>query len=288
MLTSSGQKFIHHNEFLRLKAQELTLLLKQARELVLDHNPTIGSIAEEIVRGYLNGILPNRFKATQGFAEHKGSLSPQCDIIIYDRLNYSPLYSFGNIEIIPSTAIVSIIEIKTGITAQRFCEQLRHIEKTHNFGISRCHLIIFQGPRLKSLQNWFYNANAPAVKRFSEKNISKDSMFITSDNRTYDVDDYELLPESILILDKGACMIKDLVQDSHNDYWGYTAYSIIDNENKEICGLQIFTEQILNDLESTSNPQAQFPPLLTEESDTTSTDSLKRLTISHAFPICPI
>ena len=107
------------NEFYRLKAQDFLNELSQAQQLI-SHNPSRGYVGEEILREFLNTSLPSCAKVTQGFIIQGETLSPQCDIIIYDHSNYAPMYSFGNIDLIHSESVYCVIEVKTNINKTSF------------------------------------------------------------------------------------------------------------------------------------------------------------------------
>ena len=88
-------KGIRRNEFFRLKAKELINALDQAHAFIKEHNPSRGLIAESVLRDFLRSTLPEIAKVSQGFVERNGILSHQCDIILYDRIHYAPLCSYG-------------------------------------------------------------------------------------------------------------------------------------------------------------------------------------------------
>ena len=112
MTSLKNRNMIKLNEFFRLKVTEFINRLDQAKQVIPNHNLSVGMIGEEILRVFLREMLPKRYSVTQGFVEYDGDLSRQCDIIIYDSHNYAPLVIWGNLEIIPSIAVVAIIEVE--------------------------------------------------------------------------------------------------------------------------------------------------------------------------------
>ena len=98
ILIETYMERIQLNEYYRLKAKELSLSFVQMHSLIKEHNLSRGLIGESILRCFLQKVLPDIAKVSQGFVECNGVLSHQCDIIIYDRIHYVPLYSYGEIE----------------------------------------------------------------------------------------------------------------------------------------------------------------------------------------------
>ncbi|HEU4410865.1 MAG TPA: DUF6602 domain-containing protein [Polyangiaceae bacterium] len=87
-----------------------------------NQNSALGSAAEAGVRDLLGVVLPQRLAVTSGFlrepgrslaeANPQGAVSPQTDVIIYDRTRSTPLHSAGGVEIVAAPDVVGIIEVK--------------------------------------------------------------------------------------------------------------------------------------------------------------------------------
>jgi hypothetical protein len=87
-----------------------------------NQNSALGSAAEAGVRDLLGIVLPQRLAVTSGFlrepgrslaeANLQGAVSPQTDVIIYDRSRSTPLHSAGGVEIVAAPDVVGIIEVK--------------------------------------------------------------------------------------------------------------------------------------------------------------------------------
>lgn len=152
---------IRRNEFYRLKAKELKNALDQAHAFIKDHNLSRGLIAESVLRDFLRSTLPEIAKVSQGFIEKKGILSHQCDIIIYDRIHYAPLYSYGEIEIIPSQAVYAVIEVKSNIDARRFGKVLHDFELLRRLRCSEKFLFMYNGCQISTLKDYFYSPYIP-------------------------------------------------------------------------------------------------------------------------------
>lgn len=58
----------------------------------LTHNGEKGKESEEILKNFLKKYLPKKYEVTTGFVHTDLGTSNQCDILIYDSMNYAPLY----------------------------------------------------------------------------------------------------------------------------------------------------------------------------------------------------
>lgn len=224
-------KEIRRNEFFRLKAKELINALDQAHAFIKEHNPSRGLIAESVLRDFLRSTLPEIAKVSQGFVERNGILSHQCDIILYDRIHYAPLYSYGEIEIIPSDAVYAIIEVKSNIDAKRFGKLLHDFELLYQLRASQKFLFMYNGCQISTLKNYFYGPYVPSYGREKGKPL-------------YDHDNYGALPDAIISLSPDYYLGKGHYQDDNRDMKGYMAYTTIDNTDNNIACIQKFVEQL--------------------------------------------
>lgn len=277
-----GVKTIRINRFYQLKLKELTLLLEQAKELIPNHNPSVGYVGEEVLRNFLRQTLPARFKVTQGFIAYESKISPQCDIIIYDANEASPIYSFGNIDIVPASVVKATIEVKVSITPTRFHEVLTSFEELAKMRITNNYLFVFSAPGSRSFENYIFHREAPAVKRFFQDYEGTDCC-IASSSSCYDAPEYKMLPEAIVVLDKDYCLSKNQVQDERNDYYGYVAAEVTDRADSKMACLQIFAATLLDSILPRRDDE-YYPEPLTgpEESD----DDIVRIKYSYQIPIC--
>jgi|GEM_PF-1840623 len=107
-----------------LLSQEFDLRIKQAKEFIKNHNPSLGAINEEILRKFLKDHLPKWVEVAQGFILSKdGILSTQCDIIIYNSHFYAPLYRVNDLVIVSPESVIHVIEVKTKINQRMLHEQ---------------------------------------------------------------------------------------------------------------------------------------------------------------------
>jgi hypothetical protein len=83
--------------------------------------------------GLLKDYLPERYKVDSGFIiDHKGNLSEQIDIIIYDR-HYTPFIFKGkSVVFIPAEGVYAIFEVKPKLNKKNFnyaVKKLNSVEK---------------------------------------------------------------------------------------------------------------------------------------------------------------
>lgn len=82
------------------------------------HPGEIGRLNETHLVRMLRRYLPAKFGIGTGFLASggkDGTMSPQCDIIIYDALNNAPFYSSEAWQIYPIEMVYGVIEVKTSI-----------------------------------------------------------------------------------------------------------------------------------------------------------------------------
>ena len=235
-----------HNEFFRLKAEELLNRLKQVKTIVSKHNLTIGQIAEGILRAFLKEVCPNKVQVAQGFIYKDNNISTQCDIIIYDSLNYSPLFTWDDLIVIDSNAVLVVIEVKVSIREKDFNKTINDFELLEAMGVCNKFLFIYNAPLLKTLKNYFFPS------------IDCDSP-IFSTNLKYDHDSYKKLPYAIVGLNKAYYLQKGYA-DVGRDMLGYNSFILVDEENKEISCIEEFVSAILGIIEEYNNISKSIMP----------------------------
>jgi len=250
-----------HNEYFRLKAEELLNRLKQVKTIVSKHNLTIGQIAEGILRAFLKEVCPNKVQVAQGFIYKDNNISTQCDIIIYDNLNYSPLFTWDDLIIIDSNAVLAVIEVKVSIREKDFNKTINDFELLRTMGVCNKFLFIYNAPLLKTLNNYFF----PSTDNDSP---------IFSTNFKYDHDSYEKLPDAIVGVNKAYYLQKGYA-DGGRDMLGYNSLIWVDEENKEISCLEEFVSAILSIIAEYSNIPKSIMPTEHSENNMMSADISK-------------
>ena len=215
------------NEFYRLKAQECLSKLRQAQQLI-PHNPSRGYVGEAILRDFLKNALPSCAKVTQGFIIDGDAISPQCDIIIYDHINYAPIYSFGDVDLIPIESVYCVIEVKTNINRTSFNKVLVDFKKLNDMGILNKALFIYKRCSPQTIESYFFPRQTQKIELSFSNGVEL----------LYDMDGYHALPDIVVSLISDIYYEKGQVQDENNDYYGYNYYKTTDEADKYISCLQ--------------------------------------------------
>ncbi len=218
--------------------QELLVSFKQAHSMIPNHNLSRGLITESILRQFLKTLLPSKVKVSQGFVEYNGALSNQCDIILYDHMNYAPLYCYGDIEVVPTKAVFAVIEVKTKIDARSFGNVLYAFDKLNELKVNNKYLFIYEGCKITTIEKYFYGKYVPQYNREYGMPF-------------YDYDNYYSLPNAIVSLSSSSSdyyLSKGQVQTDSHDMMGYISYSTKDNFGKQLVCLQMFICSLLENI----------------------------------------
>ncbi len=113
-------------KFAATVASELTSLSERIRTII-NHAPTVGTYRENILQNSLRKHLPERYHVATGFIL---GLDRQIDILIYDRVDYAPLFREGDLVIVPPESVRAVIEVKTKLTSQNLYSALALLSLT--------------------------------------------------------------------------------------------------------------------------------------------------------------
>jgi len=119
-LSAEGRWRERSRRFVATLASDLVIQADRIGELV-EHKPTTGAYREQLLRALLQNNLPERFHVATGFVF--GS-SRQIDILIYDRLEYAPLFREGDLVVVNPEAVRALIEVKSDLTSAALYEAL--------------------------------------------------------------------------------------------------------------------------------------------------------------------
>ncbi|WP_400263111.1 DUF6602 domain-containing protein [Sphingobacterium sp. SG20118] len=217
------------NEFYRLKTEELLNELSQVKTFIKKHNPTIGTLTEEILRKFLLTYLPKGVSVEQGFVvDNAGVLSKQIDIIIYDSQLFAPFYRINNIVIVPNNSVIAIIEVKTTVKSKTafhdIIKYFNSISKQLHSNTSK-YLFIYNSADVSRLGDYFH------------------SFKHSTEYQKFDHDTFQHLPDVIAGIDSSYLLKKDYVV-FERDKMGYTSYNYLDNTDKDISSLELFYKDI--------------------------------------------
>lgn len=202
------------NDFYRLKATELTLLLHEGRVFLNKHKPSIGFLGESILRNFLSSCLPSKYNVTSGFIVCNEQISHQCDIIIYDGSSYAPLAKFGDIEVVSSESVVAIIEVKNSIKYDSFRKTLKDFEILGQMSIQNKYVFIYSSVLPKTVESYFYNKS---------ENRDRVEVFDVDAYPKYDHGSFQYLPTAIVSVCSNYVLKQNLVVNDR-DMYGYSAY----------------------------------------------------------------
>lgn len=101
-------------------------LLNQSRRFgrLVSHRGTAGGFREELLRSMFRRTLAERYHVATGFID---GCDLQLDIIIYDRIDYAPIFREGDLVVVPMDSVRAVIEVKTNLTTTALREALIHL-----------------------------------------------------------------------------------------------------------------------------------------------------------------
>lgn len=203
--------------------QQLHSKIQQAKVYITKHNPTTGALAEAVLREFLQEHLPRGVSVEEGFIISPESwLSKQCDIIIYDSHRFAPFYRAGQLVVVPSEAVIAVIEVKISINKDGFYDVIKYFESFKAVSWKfRTYLFMFNAPGLGRIDSWFHSYPHPGQ------------------HKEFDHDTYQWLPDEIIGLASSYQLRKGYVVHDR-DGMGYLSYFFNDQEGTAISALELF------------------------------------------------
>lgn len=110
-------------------ASELDALSLRVRNLV-SHTGTVGTYRENLLQSLLRKNLPERYHVATGFIE---GCPRQLDVLIYDRLEYAPLFREQDLVVVPQESARAVIEVKTTLTKAALKESLQLLDEVADY-----------------------------------------------------------------------------------------------------------------------------------------------------------
>jgi hypothetical protein len=219
-------------------AKNLLDELNVIKDLVKKHNPTIGTVTEEILRKFLKKHLPDSINVGQGFIRNnKGETSKQCDILIYHSDFNNPFYKLDDLVVIPAESVIAIIEVKTTINSAIFHDAIDYFNQVLKVCYKPAYLFIYN------------SADIPAIASYFNTYEHKDG------RSQFDHDTFQLLPVEITGINSSYHLKQDYVVGDR-DEMGYSSFVFINEAGTEINALQHFYmsiyDRVANQNESNS------------------------------------
>jgi hypothetical protein len=110
------------NRYFQIEEQKL-LLEAEKIALFTNHNPTIGSYREAVLRRYIRQFVPGGLKIGSGFVSRNENAidltegqSRQIDVLIYNDSNYQPILEAEDFVVIRPESLMGVIEVKSNLT----------------------------------------------------------------------------------------------------------------------------------------------------------------------------
>ncbi len=101
----------------------------------VNHGPSIGTAHEGILRRFLQKYIPKRYAVSEGFVlDINQQPSAQCDIIIWDQQEYSPVYIDGDFVIVQAGSVKAVIEVKTSLNKETLLGSYNNLSSVRNCG----------------------------------------------------------------------------------------------------------------------------------------------------------
>lgn len=169
-------------------AKEFQSRMNRMRVFV-KHNLTSGTANEVILRDFLARHASGNFEVSQGFIcdpTYEDAISRQCDILVYYKNAYPPVYSDAGIDVVWPEAALMVIEVKTVLGRKDLASAIENIASATRLS-SRIEGIVFA---------------------FKSRGVGAITKYLNECSNAFEVD---RLPRAILLLDKGVII--------HN--WGW-------------------------------------------------------------------
>jgi len=229
------------NQYFHLTAQQLMTRLAQIRVFVTNHNPTIGTLTETVLREFLKEHLPESVGVAQGFVlGNDDVLSPQMDIVLYDRHRHAPVYRLHDIVILRPEAVLSIIEVKTTINKSIMHDAVRYFRRLPYIPHVQTHLFIYDAKSIDSIGSY--------LRSFPHEGEWK----------SFDHDTFEMLPDYVTGIDESYHLGKSAVIHDSDDV-GYASWFYEDAAGTQISALQLFLESIYRHIDGRIGTQLIQP-----------------------------
>lgn len=118
------------DEYMRDVVEEMNRKSAALRRDFAQHRPSAGINREDLVANFLRNHLPERFGVSTGLViSPDGMFSNEADLVVFDRLNNSPLYPDVQKKLWPVEALYALIEVKTQLTPRDLMDAISKFRK---------------------------------------------------------------------------------------------------------------------------------------------------------------
>jgi hypothetical protein len=140
------------DDYWQLRVSAAVSQLEAARKII-GHSTTRGTIAENAVRSIVASLLPHRFGITSGFLLTAGAnASQQIDVLVFDRLDASPVYKDQTVAVVSPEMGVLAVEVKSTMNKKDLREAVKNLASTKRLNPNVATVLFaFTGLKAKTL-----------------------------------------------------------------------------------------------------------------------------------------
>jgi len=117
----SNLMFMHDKSFVRSVADGIRSESEKAG-VYTTHMGELGTLREKALIGVLRDHTPRKFSVETGLVRdhQRRETSRQCDVLVHDDFEFSPLYRMEDFVIVPARAARCVVEVKSVLNSKEF------------------------------------------------------------------------------------------------------------------------------------------------------------------------
>jgi len=113
--------------------QQKVLVQRDIIRSLLKDPQIIGDYYEAIIRDAIKESIPSSFAVRRGvILSETGETSRECDIIIYNKSEYGPLFMSGDIVVLKPEAVRAVIQVKGTLNLENFKDAIANMAAVNN------------------------------------------------------------------------------------------------------------------------------------------------------------
>jgi len=114
------------------KIQDEVLVQKDIIKSLIKDQRVIGDYYEAIIRDVIRQNVSEAFAVGRGvILAEEGETSRECDIIIYNAIEYGPLFRSGEIIVVSPEAVRCVVEVKGTITRNSLSDAVKNLSSVN-------------------------------------------------------------------------------------------------------------------------------------------------------------
>lgn len=152
--------------FLKSAGKEIEARIERAG--FYQHPTGIGDAREDVVRQYLQDILPRRFSVDRGkIFDSEGRLSREFDVIVSEAQDVAPAMSLAGRRIVPVEAVYGVLEVKSVLSGENFDDFVKAVRELNQMKRYYQALHTFPSLDVGALQGGYLPSDNAAGKLWS-------------------------------------------------------------------------------------------------------------------------